>query len=161
MDISKNDDFNLEEERKYFVKLIINREILPNDDETRDDFKQKEKEYSQEIENGKRWVDVSFFGLKNICLIRIQNKCCLFSNCFVYIIFIFLSLGEFYELILWCITVEKIITIKKIIKIKDEFKIPVSITNISQNPNENDCKNSENEIILHNNGKKLIFKNNI
>jgi len=161
MDISKNDDFNLEEERKYFVKLIINREILPNDDETRDDFKQKEKEYSQEIENGKRWVDVSFFGLKNICLIRIKNKCCLFSNCFVYIIFIFLSLGEFYELILWCITVEKKITIKKIITIKDEFKIPVSITNISQNPNENDCKNSENEIILHNNGKKLKFKNNI
>ena len=157
MDNSEKSNLNPKDKKgKYFVKLIINREILLNDDETLEAFSQKKKEYSQEIESGKRWVDISFFGLKNTYLISIENKC-LFSNCFVYIIFIFLSLGEIYEFILWCITVEKTITIKKIITIKDEFKFPVHIVNKNESKNSSEKKN-ENEIILHNNGKKLMFK---
>ena len=147
--------------RKCFIKLIINREILFNDDETHNAFNQKKQEYSQEIESGKRWVDISFFGLKNTYLITFENKC-KFLNCLVYIIFIFLTLGELYELILYCNTKKKTITIRKIITIKDEFKIPTHIENESQNSNEteqNNKNNSENEIILHNNGKKLMLKN--
>jgi hypothetical protein len=147
--------------RKCFIKLIINREILYNDDETHNAFNQKKQEYSQEIESGKRWVDISFFGLKNTYLITFENKC-KFLNCLVYIIFIFLTLGELYELILYCNTEKKTITIRKIITIKDEFKIPTHIENESQNSNEteqNNKNNSENEIILHNNGKKLMLKN--
>jgi hypothetical protein len=147
--------------RKCFIKLIINREILYNDDETHNAFNQKKQEYSQEIESGKRWVDISFFGLKNTYLITFENKC-KFLNCLVYIIFIFLTLGELYELILYCNTEKKTITIRKIITIKDEFKIPAHIENESQNSNEteqNNKNNSENEIILHNNGNKLMLKN--
>ena len=160
MDNSEKSNLNNKKKKgKYFFKLIINREILLNDDETLEAFSQKKKEYSQEIESGKRWVDISFFGLKNTYLINIENKC-LFSYCFVYIIFIFLTLGEIYEFILWCITVEKTITIKKIITIKDEFKFPVHIANEIESKNSSEKKN-ENEIILHNNGKKLMFKNSI
>ena len=160
MDISEDPILNVENiERKSYVKLIINREIFYIDDETLGAFRQKEKEYSQEVESGKRWVDISFFGLKNTYLINIENKC-LFSYCFVYIIFIFLTLGEIYEFILWCITVEKTITIKKIITIKDEFKFPVHIANEIESKNSSE-KNNENEIILHNNGKKLMLKNSI
>ena len=147
--------------RKCFIKLIINREILFNDDETHNAFNQKKQEYSQEIESGKRWVDISFFGLKNTYLITFENKC-KFLNCLVYIIFIFLTLGELYELILYCNTEKKTITIRKIITIKDELKIPAHIENESQNSNETEQNNknkSENEIILHNNGKKLMLKN--
>ena len=86
MDISEDPLLNLEDnERKNYVKLIINREILYTDDKTRDAFRQKEKEYSQEIESGKRWVDISFFGLKNTYLINIAPKC-IISTCFAYII---------------------------------------------------------------------------
>jgi hypothetical protein len=147
--------------RKCFIKLIINREILYNDDETHNAFNQKKQEYSQEIESGKRWVDISFFGLKNTYLITFENKC-KFLNCLVYIIFIFLTLGELYELILYCNTKKKTITIRKIITIKDELKIPAHIENESQNSNETEQNNknkSENEIILHNNGNKLMLKN--
>ena len=61
---------------------------------------------------------------------------------------------------MWCITVEKTITIKKIITIKDEFKFPVHIVNKNESKNSSEKKN-ENEIILHNNGKKLMLKNSI
>ena len=158
MDISEDPILNLKDKKgKYFVKLIINREILYNDDETHNAFNPKKQEYSQEIESGKRWVDISFFGLKNTYLLNIENKC-LFSYCFVYIIFIFLTLGELYELILYCSTKKKTITIRKIITIKDEFKFPVHIANEIESKNSSE-KNNENEIILHNNGKKLMLKN--
>jgi hypothetical protein len=99
MDNSEKSIFNLEaKERKFFVKIIINREIYSNDNETSDAFSEKEKEFSQEINSGKRWVDISFPGLKNTCLITNGNKC-IFSSCLVYIIFIILALGEIYELI--------------------------------------------------------------
>jgi hypothetical protein len=148
--------------RKCFIKLIINREILYNDDETHNAFNQKKQEYSQEIESGKRWVDISFFGLKNTYLITFENKC-KFLNCLVYIIFIFLTLGELYELILYCNTEKKTITIRKIITIKDEFKI-LPNENESQNHIENrqdNRSNNETEIILHNNGNELTLKSTI
>ena len=153
-----------DKKRKCLVKLIINREIFYNDDETRDAFRQKEKEYSQEIESGKRWVDISFFGLKNICLISLKSNC-LSSSCsilvLVYIIFIFLSFGEIYELILYCTTMRKTITIKKIITIKDEFKISARIANAFQNSsetNQNNKNSNEDEIILYNSGNKLKLR---
>ena len=163
MDISEDPLLNLEDnERKNYVKLIINREILYTDDETRDAFRLKEKEYSQEIESGKRWVDISFFGLKNTYLINIEPKC-IISTRFAYIICIFLSLGEIYELFLYLKTVEKTITIRKIITIKDEFKI-LPNENESQNHIENrqdNRSNNETEIILHNNGNELTLKSTI
>ena len=64
----------------------------------------------------------------------------------------------FYIWLLW----KKTITIKTIIAIKNEFKIPARIANESPNSTEisQDDKNiSENEIIFHNNGKKLMLKN--
>jgi hypothetical protein len=163
MDNSEKSNLNPKDKKgKYFFKLIINRQILLNDDETLDAFSQKEKEYSQEIESGKRWVDISFFGLKNTYLINIEPKC-IISTRFAYIICIFLSLGEIYELFLYLKTVEKTITIRKIITIKDEFKI-LPNENESQNHIENRQDNrsiNETEIILHNNGNELTLKSTI
>ena len=105
MDISEIAILNPEEIKStYFV--IIKREIVLNGDETSDSFSQKEKEYFQEIESGKKWIDISFFRLKNTCLISIEHKR-LFSFYLSYIIFIFLSLGQIYEYILYLITVKK------------------------------------------------------
>jgi hypothetical protein len=159
MDNSENTFFNLEEiKEKDLVKIIINREIYSNDIETSDAFSQKEKEFSQEINNGKRWVDISFPGLKNTCLISNGNKC-IFSSCLVYIIFIFLSFGEIYELILKCKFVEKTITIKKMITVQNEFKFPVIKANEIATQNISEKNSNENEVILQNYGSKLTLKN--
>ena len=159
MDYSKKSIYNLKEKKgKYFVKIIINREIYSNDNETSDAFSEKEKEFSQEINSGKRWVDISFPGLKNTCLITNGNKC-IFSSCLVYIIFIFLSFGEIYELILKCKFVEKTITIKKMITVQNEFKFPVIKANEIATQNISEKNSNENEVILQNYGSKLTLKN--
>ena len=157
MDNSEHLSLNQEEKakKKCFIKLKINRVIISNDQETYDKFSQKEKEYSQEMKTEKRWVDISFSGLRNTYLISNGNKCILF----IYIIFIFLSLGEVYEFILKCNTLEKTITISKIITIKDEFKIPVLSKNDNESQKSSETK-SESEIIICNSGNKLTFKNN-
>ena len=114
MDNSEKSNLNPKDKKgKYFVKLIINREILLNDDETLEAFSQKKKEYSQEIESGKRWVDISFFGLKNTYLISIENKC-LFSN-FLFILYLFFYLWEkFMNLFCGVLLLKKQLQLKKL-----------------------------------------------
>ena len=162
MDNSEIPFLNPEEEntkRKCFIKLKINKVIISNDQETYDKFSQKKQEYSNEMETGKKWVDISFSGLKKTYLIsngNNGNKNLLSLLLSIYIISIFLTLGVVYELILKCIILEKTITIKKIITIKDEFKIPVH----SASNNESHNNISENGIIICKSGNNLSFKNN-
>ena len=174
MDISKTDliyDKKEKNNRKKILKLKINREIysFSNDSETFKVFNQKRNKFFQKMKNGKSWVDISFSGLKNTYLINIENEenKSLFSNCLIYFIFLFLSLGEIYELILKSITVEKTITISKIITVKNEIIIPACIENnneskINRETEQNDNNAGQTEITVntHNNLKLNLTNNN-
>ena len=83
----------------------------------------------------------------------------------IFLIFVFLSLGVIYHLILNSIIVEKTITIKKIIAIKFEIRIPIRNANgnepqIRSKDEENIINIGETEIVIHNNGNKLKLKDN-
>ena len=148
---------------KHYIKLKINREIFSDNNETLLAFNQRKSLFFKEMTSGSTWVDISFPGLQNTYLISIRNEenCCLFLNSLVYIIFVFLSLGEIYELILKSIIFEKTITIKKLITIKKS--IVIHIVNESQIPSEarqNNNNIGKTEIVVHNEENRLNIKDN-
>jgi len=167
MDISGNLNFDKEEfKNKHYLQLNINKEIYTNDNETLNLFNHKKNQFYQAMTTGRKWVDISIPEYNTTLLINIGNdSCCQFTNVMIYIIFVFLSLGVIYHLILNSIIVEKTITIKKIIAIKFEIRIPIRNANgnepqIRSKDEENIINIGETEIVIHNNGNKLKLKDN-
>ena len=151
-DISENHAFDKGEIKgKYFVKLLINREIFSDDNETIQSFNQEKNKFFQSSKVGTPWVNISFNGLKTAVLLNNGNKC-IFLNRTIYIIFVILALGEIYRLIVKLNTEEKSITIKKIIKNENEPQISSEAIQINS-------INDEADIVIHNNENKLNNNN--
>ncbi len=167
MDISGNLNFDKEEfKNKHYLQLNIKKEIYTNDNETLNLFIHKKNQFYQAMTTARKWVDISIPEYNSTLLINIGNdSCCQFTNVMIYIIFVILSLGVIYHLILNSLIVEKTITIKKIIAIKFEIRIPIRNANgnepqIRSKDEENIINIGETEIVIHNNGNKLKLKDN-
>jgi len=151
---------------KHYIKLKINREIFSDNNETLLAFNQRKLQFFKEMTSGSTWVDISFPGLQNTYLISIRNEenCCLFLNSLVYIIFVLLSLGEIYELILKSIIFEKTITIKKLITIRKSIVIHIVNENENKSQIPSDAGQNNNkgktEIVVHNDENRLNIKDN-
>lgn len=94
---------------------------------------------------------------------KIKKTAVLFKS---YIIFLFLSLGAIYELILRLITLEKTIKIKKLIRNSIVINF-INIANINENEFQNPSETVQNNnnigeigIAVHNNKNRINLKDN-
>lgn len=157
--ISEKWIINKEESKgKSFIKLNVVSEVYFGNQSTFNIYTMRRNNFIKKVKSNNIMTDIYFEGLENYYFICSENNnfSC-FSNCGCYILFVILSLGEIYTLILNKMTLEKTVFVKK--KITSEIVLYIGDFNNNQIQNATQTEQNvqiADRVIIHVNQDKNV-----